>query len=261
MKKQMSHRDQLKALVRENVRMAKRSTAGQVGAVAIHSLREMTMNLGVSLALGDFTHLDGSWYVTHAGLLRLALRRHCVGIEVQQVLESCDQSAGRWVFRATVYKSSRSRGFVGYGDADPSNVSPIVRGAEMRVAETRAVNRALRKAYGIGICSVEELGSFSAPSNSSPAVPQSNRSQSSNGSNNGQPRLRDQLCMLIRQYNLDPNLVKAYAADFCGTETLSGASRDLVESFISHLGSAARENRDALICKLNSYAQPQEAKP
>jgi hypothetical protein len=27
----------------------------------------------------------------------------------------------------------------------------------MRVAETRAVNRALRKAYGIGLCSVEEL--------------------------------------------------------------------------------------------------------
>ena len=52
------------------------------------------------------------------------------------------------------------RGFVGYGDADPSNVSPLVHGAEMRVAETRAVNRALRKAYGIGICSVEEIGSF-----------------------------------------------------------------------------------------------------
>ena len=34
-----------------------------------------------------------------------------------------------------------------------------VHGAEMRIAETRAVNRALRKAYGIGICSVEELGS------------------------------------------------------------------------------------------------------
>ena len=54
-------------------------------------------------------------------------------------------------------------GFVGYGDADPSNVSPLVRGAEMRVAETRAVNRALRKAYGIGLCSVEELGSLSGP--------------------------------------------------------------------------------------------------
>src|SRR5205823_5763382 len=42
---------------------------------------------------------------------------------------------------------------------DPSNVSPLMHGAEMRVAETRAVSRALRKAYGIGICSVEELRS------------------------------------------------------------------------------------------------------
>jgi hypothetical protein len=73
--------------------------------------------------------------------------------------------------------------------------------------------------------------------------------------------LRDQLCLLIRQYNLDPSLVKAYAADFCGTESLKEASRDLVESFISQLAAAAKNDRDALICKLNSYAQPVEGKP
>ena len=134
----------------------------------------------------------------------------------------------------------------------------MVRGAELRIAETRAVNRALRKAYGIGLCSVEELGAFSSSPRSSTIPSPSNGSHSSNGSGNGQPRLRDQLCLLIRQYNLDSNLVKAYAADFCGTEALSGASRELVESFISHLSSAAKENRDALICKLNSYAQPVE---
>ena len=50
-----------------------------------------------------------------------------------------------------------------YGDADPSNVSLLVHGAEMRVAETRAVNRALRKAYGIGTCSIEEIGSVADP--------------------------------------------------------------------------------------------------
>jgi hypothetical protein len=54
--------------------------------------------------------------------------------------------------------ASRSRVFVRYGDADPPNVSSLVHGAEMRVAETRDVNWALRKAYGIGLCSVEELG-------------------------------------------------------------------------------------------------------
>ncbi|MGB2888865.1 MAG: hypothetical protein WBC04_14310 [Candidatus Acidiferrales bacterium] len=153
--------------------------------------------------------------------------------------------------------SPRSKGFVGYGDADPSNVSPLVRGAGMRVAETRAVNRALRKAYGIGLCSVEELGSFFDPA----APAQSNGSRGANCSINGQPRLRDQLCLLIRQYNLDPTLVKAYAADFCGTQTLKEASRDLVESFISHLATSAKVDLDSLVCKLNSYAQPLEAKP
>jgi hypothetical protein len=172
-----------------------------------------------------------------------------------------DATINRWIFKATVYKSPSSKGFVGYGDADPSNVSPRVQGAEIRIAETRAVNRALRKAYGIGLCSVEELGSL--PTSSAPAKSHepSARSQSTNGSHNGQPRLRDRLCVLIRQYNLDPTLVKAYAADFCGTPTLKDASRDLVESFISYLATCAQENRDALVCKLNSYAQPVEVKP
>ena len=78
-------------------------------------------------------------------------------------MELSDPAAARWTFTATVFTSNDCKGFVGYGDADPSNVSPLVHGAEMRVAETRAVNRALRKAYGIGICSVEEIGSFAEP--------------------------------------------------------------------------------------------------
>jgi hypothetical protein len=250
----------LAVLVRENLRLARRSSSGQLGRALLDCLREITVKYGLSMALGDCIFLDGSWYVTHAGLLRLALRRRCVGIDVQQVLESCDQSIGRWVFRATVYKSRDSRGFVGYGDADPSNVSIVVNGAEMRVAETRAVNRALRKAYGIGLCSVEELGCSSRPSQPSPAPATRNEHYNGNGATNSQPRLRDQLCLLIREHNLDATLVKAYAADFCGTQTLSGASRGLVESFISNLSASAKQNRDALICKLNSYSQPSQAR-
>lgn len=247
-------------LVRQNLKLAKRWWAHQLGAAATERLRELTMRFGFSLALGDIQQLDGSWYVTHAGLLRLSVRRRCVGIRTTAVERLCDSAANRWVFRATVYTSS-SKGFVGYGDADRSNVSPLVRGAEMRVAETRAVNRALRKAYGIGLCSVEELGWLSGPPKPSLASSQPDGSHTSNGSRNGQPRLRDQLCLLIRQYNLDPTLVKAYAADFCGTQSLKQASRDLVESFISHLAASAKEDRDALVRKLNSYAHPAEVKP
>jgi hypothetical protein len=165
-----------------------------------------------------------------------------------------------WVFRATVYKSRKSRGFVGYGDAYPSNTAPAVRGAELRVAETRAINRALRKAYGIGICSVEVVASLTSSSSPANHYDVATTPQPQHGSNNCQPRLKDKLCLLIRQYNLDTNLVKAYAADFCGTETLRGATQELVESFISHLETQAKENRDSLVCKLNSYAHPEEVR-
>jgi hypothetical protein len=168
----------------------------------------------------------------------------------------CDHLSNHWVFRAIVFKKSGLKGFAGFGDADPSNVSPLVRGAEMRVAETRAVNRALRKAYGIGLCSVEELGS-----NPSSFEPKRRDPASGNGSSNGHPTLRDKLCLLIRRYELDPNLVKRYAADFCGTQTLRDASRDLVEAFVSTVAKEAANDRAALICKLNSYCRPEEVRP
>ena len=250
-----------KILARRNVKLAKEKWFDELGNPHLDMLRSLTESYGFAVALGDLLLLEGRWYVTYAGLLRLAARSRCRGIQVQQVPEFCDPVAGRWVFKASVYKSSGSKGFVGYGDADPSNVSSMVRGAELRIAETRAVNRALRKAYGIGLCSVEELGAFSSAPRSAAVSSPSNGHSSSNGAGNGQPRLRDQLCLLIRQYNLDANLVKAYAADFCGTQTLSGASRELVESFISHLSASAKENRDALVCKLNSYSQQVEARP
>ena len=246
--------------IRINAKFAQKAW-GKLPQIALRGLEELTSSYSLSVASGDLLYLDSKWYVTQAGLLRIALRKRCCGIRTILQGPQSDPIAGRWVFKATVYKRPGSKGFVGYGDADPSNVSPRVRGAEMRVAETRAVNRALRKAYGIGLCSVEELGWLSETSKPVPASGASSGSHSPNGSKNGQPRLRDQLCLLIRQYNLDPTLVKAYAADFCGTQTLKGASRDLVESFISHLSSSAKEDLDGLICKLNSYSQPVEVKP
>jgi hypothetical protein len=206
----------------------------------------------LSVSHGDLLLLNRGWYVTHAGLLRLARRKHCTGIRVSSVDKFCDPSSQRWAFKATVYRSKQCRGFVGYGDADPSNVSALVRGAEMRVAETRAVNRALRKAYGIGICSVEEIGTV--PNTGEKLPP-----QSANGNGNATgPRVRDRLCQLIRQHKLDPELVKSYAVDFCGTKTLRDASREQVENFVQQLADWAEKDRNALLCQLNSYARPKQ---
>src|SRR5437867_13221152 len=121
----------------------------------------------------------------------------------------------------------------------------------MRVAEPRAVSRALRKAYGIGICSVEEIGSFAEPEHSY-REPNQLPPQPANG-NYGGPKVRDRLCQLIRQHRLDPNLVKSYATDFCGVKALREATREQVEAFVAHLADWAEKDRNALLCQLNSY--------
>jgi hypothetical protein len=223
---------------------------GKLSRSLLASLEYLTSDYGLSVGRGDVVSLDGRWYVTHPGLLRLAFRRHCSGIQVELVRDLSEPRNSQWAFKATVFRPRTAEGFVGFGDANPSNVSPIVHGAEMRVAETRAVNRALRKAYGIGICSVEEIGTIA---NTAEKLPPQNTNGNGNG---GGPKVRDRLCQIIRQHKLDPELVKAYAVDFCGTKTLRDATREQVENFVQQLADWAEKDRNALICQLNSYSQP-----
>jgi hypothetical protein len=239
-------------LIQQNKRFAKLRWGSLLGPIAFKALQHVTEQFRFSVANGEVIFLDNGWYVTHSGLLSLARRNRCAGIKVQAVESFCDSSAQRWAFEATVYKSRACKGFVGYGDADPSNVSPLVHGAEMRVAETRAVNRALRKAYGIGICSVEEIGSFNGQA--SAAVESRKHPQKANGNGNfGGRTVRDRLCQIIRQHQLDATLVKSYATDFCGVKTLREATREQVENFVAHLADWAEKDRNALLCQLNSY--------
>lgn len=166
--------------------------------------------------------LDGKWHVTHAGPLRLAARSRCQGIQVQKVHAFCDPGACHWVFKQSSISPAARRASLAMGR---QNVSVKVHGAELRIAETRAVNRALRKAYGIGLCSVKEVVRFSpipvmsAITGHQPKTPATAQAMASPFTG---------LYLLIRQHNLNPTLVKACAADFCGTPSLKDANRDLV---------------------------------
>src|SRR5271165_4637234 len=243
-------------LMRHNASLVKKLYPN-ISRARIQALKELTKQFSFSFSSGDLIQLENGWFVTHTGLVHLARRKRCRGIHVEAVDSLCDSAANRFVLKATVYPSKDSAGFVGYGDADPSNVSLMVRGAEMRLAETRAVNRALRKAYGIGICSVEEIGSNPGAT----ATPDSHKSppNGGNGSGNGSGhKVRDRLCQIIRKHKLDPELVKAYAVDFCGTKALKDATREQVESFVQQLADAAKKDRNALQCQLNSYAPPNQ---
>jgi hypothetical protein len=132
-------------------------------------------------------------------------------------------------------------------------VSPLVRGAELRVAETRAVNRALRKAYGIGICSVEEIGSFH-PSPEPTAIAR----KAPQPAEISEHPLRDRLLVLVRQHRLDAGLVKLYAAEFCGVDEIRQASREQMKRFIDHLAEQAASDSDAVRQKLTSYQKVEE---
>ena len=197
--------------------------------------------------------------MTNAGLLKVAHEQGCQGIDVISVDNLSDPDSCRWVFKAVVFTARACKGFVGYGDADSTNVSALVRGAEMRIAETRAVNRALRKAYGIGLCSIEEIGSTSGPSGPSAQQQKQPARVALVVANGNGHHLRDRLLVLIRQQKLDGALVKAYAADFCDVKELRDASKEQIQQFIDHLSKYAADDRDGLLCQLNSYAPKQES--
>ena len=106
---------------RKNAAMASAIWPHECSKHNLATLRELTIRFGFSVSLGEVRILNGTWYVTNSGLLGLAQRRRCCGIRIEFVAQLSDPAACRFVFKATVYKSSRTRGFVGYGDADPSN--------------------------------------------------------------------------------------------------------------------------------------------
>ncbi len=111
--------------------------------------------------------LQGREYLTHGGLLRVAHENGLTGIGTELV--SWDSKARAAVVKAT---ATGERGiYTGYGDASPSNVGKNIAGATLRMAETRAVNRALRLYTGLGMTTTEELpGDVKEPAKALPSA-------------------------------------------------------------------------------------------
>ena len=72
-------------LARRNLAHAKALWPTQCSKLMLKVLRELTTTFGFSIASGELRIIDGRWYVTHSGLLRLANRRLCDGIRVEPV--------------------------------------------------------------------------------------------------------------------------------------------------------------------------------
>lgn len=100
--------------------------------------------------------LQGKEFITHAGLLDIAHENGLVGIETELLSVSTNEVP---IVKAKVKMQKKDVVcvFEGIGDASKENVGGNILPHRIRMAETRAINRALRFATNIGMCSVDEL--------------------------------------------------------------------------------------------------------
>lgn len=99
------------------------------------------------------TKIQGKDFITHEGLLNEFHINGGEKIETHLIIHG--EHGGIYVFKATV--TGKKGIFEAHGDADDKNTSDMIRKHKIRMAETRAVNRALRFYNNIGMCSVDEL--------------------------------------------------------------------------------------------------------
>ena len=93
-------------LIRENLRAVK-ALYQDVTELQLRALRKLSRTLGLSLQSGELLMLNGRWYVTHSGLLRIAQRRRCQSITTELTESVCDPKQCRWVFQATVINADK----------------------------------------------------------------------------------------------------------------------------------------------------------
>jgi hypothetical protein len=107
-------------------------------------------------------NIQGKDFITFPGLLAEAHAQGLVAIDTNLINNDLNNP----VVKATVAMKDPNAGpgpsgvksFTGYGDANANNVAKKVAGALLRMAETRAVARALRFACNIDMTALEELG-------------------------------------------------------------------------------------------------------
>ena len=106
--------------------------------------------------------LHGKDYVKFEGLLDLGHQDGLSEVTTDIVDLPTDENGNTCIVRARVVTK---RGvFTGIGDASPTSVgNKMIAVHLIRMAETRAVARALRFATNVGLTALEELGDTSAP--------------------------------------------------------------------------------------------------
>lgn len=106
-----------------------------------------------------FVFLGGSPYITSDGLLWLGNNHPDKEKRIKDIavdILKADFTKQEFIVKAVIALYN-GQTFEGIGTATVNNLTKITQNHPLEMAETRAVSRALRKAYAIGIPSAEEL--------------------------------------------------------------------------------------------------------
>ena len=105
---------------------------------------------------GHVITLNNKEYITHIGLLDLAHKAGMQGWSTDPIHEWSDPSKDKYCVKARVW-DGEGREFTGIGDASPKNLNSMILAAAPRMAETRAINRALRALVNHGATTADEM--------------------------------------------------------------------------------------------------------
>ena len=117
--------------------------------------------------------IKGRDFVVFAGLLEMAHQEGLNNIETELVQCPSEENAHTAIARAKVRTERGS--FTGIGDASPANVKTHIQPHLIRMAETRAIVRALRWATNVGQAAVEELCEVEGVDEAGPTTAQLSR--------------------------------------------------------------------------------------
>lgn len=181
--------------------------------------------------------------VLYPTLLDLAHEEGVTGIKTMMLQAPSAENGNTCIFRAEVVTEKGT--FSGVGDANPSNVDPIVAPHFIRAAETRAKARALRDALNIGVVTLEEIrgNGYDQPGaeqkqkkSQKPRKPQKNAQQEERGDEEI-PLIteaqRKYLFRLLADQGLTDNDALNYILDETGEDSIKqimrGAASDLIK--------------------------------
>ena len=102
-----------------------------------------------------FINLKGKWCAPFSVLLNSAHDKFKDGFSIKTKMIECDHEQKYAIFLAQVVVGDNN--YTGYGDSFKHNTGALVQNAYIRMAETRAIVRALRFATNIAEVGTDEL--------------------------------------------------------------------------------------------------------